>query len=171
MPCPSAPVGQNPPTLPHSRPILATRKRSIDPVGILIRLRHCEVTRMVRNMMARPTVRFVTDALAGLGMFFGVMTALMGPSAAAGLVAGVGEISGQARGVLMVSNHFTSHAATSLNDPRAILIVLAVVFSALFALNVAFIRHLRKAYATEPVKKTVYALPGDTNARITDSTL
>ena len=37
------------------------------------------------------------------------------------------------------------------NDPRLILFVLAAVFSAMFALNAAFIRHLRQAHI--PVRR------------------
>jgi hypothetical protein len=109
---------------------------------------------MVRNMLALPPVRFFVDAIAGLGMFSGVTIALLGPSAAAGLVTGISEVPTHAPGVLFMANHFTSHAANGLNDPRAIIIVLAAVFSALFALNLAFIRHLRKAYRTSRSRKS-----------------
>ena len=101
---------------------------------------------MVRNMMALPPVCFVVDAITGLSMLASAMIALLGPSAAAGLVTGVNELSASSPGMLTVANN----VGHGLNEPRSILIVLAVVFSALFALNVAFIRHLRKVQRTVP---------------------
>ena len=99
---------------------------------------------MVRKMMALPPVRFVADALIGFGMFAGLTVGLLGPSAAAGLV--VGSDAASVTPGIMLASHTIATAGTGLNDSRAILIVLAVVFSALFALNVAFIRHLRQAH-------------------------
>ena len=100
---------------------------------------------MVGKMMALPPVRFVADALIGFGMFTGLTVGLLGPSAAAGLVAGSDPVGG-VPGVMLAS-HTIAAAGAGLNDSRAILIVLAVVFSALFALNVGFIRHLRQAHS------------------------
>ena len=70
---------------------------------------------------------------------------ILGPSAAAGLV--VGSDAASVTPGIMLASHTIAAAGTGLNDSRAILIVLAVVFSALFALNVAFIRHLRQAHS------------------------
>ena len=100
---------------------------------------------MVGKMMALPPVRFVADALIGFGVFAGLTVGLLGPSAAAGLVAGSDLVAG-VPGVVLASQTIAA-AGTGLNDSRAILIVLAVVFSALFALNVAFIRHLRQVHS------------------------
>lgn len=100
---------------------------------------------MVRKLLARPQVRFAADAVVGLAVFSGLTVALLGPSAAAGLVAsGVHSSVG-----VSIMPMLTSQAAGAMaraNDAHLILLVLAVVFSTMFALNLAFVRHLTNSY-------------------------
>ena len=107
---------------------------------------------MVRNMMALPPVRFTADVLCGFAVFSGITVVTLGPSTAAGLVTQVTEASALSSGIFLASQ-VAVNSVGGINNPGTILVVLAVVFSALFALNVAFIRHLRKAYLTVRVSQ------------------
>jgi hypothetical protein len=101
--------------------------------------------KMVRNM-----IRFAADSLAGFAMFTGLTIGLLGPSAAADLVTQT-----PAANSVMLAGGFTAVSTAASQN----LVVLAVVFSALFALNLAFIRHLRKAHAvSRPVNRPVKTL-------------
>ena len=91
---------------------------------------------MVGNMLARPHIRFMTDALMGLAVFGGLTLALLAPSSAAGVAAPL----------LSAPAPMTAIAAASQLTLQPNLIMLAVVFSTLFALNLSFIRHLANAY-------------------------
>lgn len=96
---------------------------------------------MVRNM-----IRFAADSLAGFAMFAGMTIGLLGPTAAADLVT---QMPVATNGVMLAGGFVTVSGPAGQN-----LAVLAVVFSALFALNLAFIRHLRKAHAVaRPAKR------------------
>ncbi|MBX9925561.1 MAG: hypothetical protein K2Y05_04325 [Hyphomicrobiaceae bacterium] len=77
-------------------------------------------------------LRFAVDATVGAAVFVGLTVALLGPSAAAQLVT---------VGTVPAAGPFSALSA----DPQALMMVLAVVFSALFALNLAFMRHIRNA--------------------------
>lgn len=91
-------------------------------------------------MLKMPAVRFAADAVVGGVVFFGMTVALLGPSAAAQLLT-----KGAAASPM--------YAMTGTNDPQTILFVIAVVFSALFALNLAFLRHVSKVGARADTPK------------------
>ena len=84
--------------------------------------------------LKKPAVRFVVDVFVGAGVFFGLTVALLGPSNAAQLLK-----QGAVPAPLA--------ALAGGNDPVALLAVFAVAFSALFALNLAFVRHVKAAEA------------------------
>jgi hypothetical protein len=90
-------------------------------------------------MTANTIFRFAADAVLGLAVFMAITVAALGPSAAAGLLALSGE--GPAAPIMTAALARSPGA----NDPQVILFVLAAVFSALFALNFAFVRHLTRA--------------------------
>lgn len=77
--------------------------------------------------------RFAIDAIVGATVFLGLTLALLGPSAAAQLIT-----TGVAPAPL---------AASLPADPKSLLIVTTAVFSALFALNLAFMRQIKNAEA------------------------
>lgn len=104
---------------------------------------------MVRNMLKlarkafeRPAVRFAVDALGGLVLFSAGTIAMLGPSAAAALpvVATVSGAQAAASGGLLSSS------------AQGDILVLAAAFSTLFALNLAFVRHLSTAYAAARIR-------------------
>ena len=99
---------------------------------------------MVQRMMTLPPIRFAADAVLGLAVFSGLTVGLLGPSAAAGLVA-----------TGISANMLTAMPPgfDGISDHRMIFMALAAAFSALFALNLAFIRHLRQAYVPSPGTK------------------
>jgi len=80
--------------------------------------------------MARPfsAARLVFDAAIGAVVFAGLTVALLGQSAAAQLIT-------QGTAPLPL--------ATLTSSPQALILLLAIVFSALFALNLAFMRHVK----------------------------
>ncbi len=80
--------------------------------------------------MARPfsAARFVFDAAIGAVVFAGLTVALLGQSAAAQLIT---------KGTAPLP------LATLTSSPQALILLLAIVFSALFALNLAFMRHVK----------------------------
>ena len=96
----------------------------------------------MRATFAKTPVRFATDAVLGLGVFTGLTTAMLGQSAAAGLLgikAGASAFSGApVLAQSLASSHF-------LASPSYGFIALAMVFSTLFAFNIAFVRHVRRA--------------------------
>jgi hypothetical protein len=106
-------------------------------------LTQAEVLIMVRKMMEIPGIRFSLDAVVGAAVFLGLMVATLGPSAAAQILAGA-EVPAAALPFATVSG---------LGDVQGMLAVLTVVFSALFALNLAFVRHIQRTNA--PVKVRV----------------
>lgn len=82
---------------------------------------------------ALTAARFVIDAFVGATVFLGLTLALLGPSAAAQLI---------------TTRVATAPFAAALPaDPKSLLIVTTAVFSALFALNLAFMRHIKNAEA------------------------
>jgi hypothetical protein len=85
-----------------------------------------------------PLAKFVADALIGAFLFVGLTIALLGPSTAAGLLSSGPDRSDATRNL---------SAATGFNDPLTMLMVMAVAFSALFALNLAFVRHIGRTEA------------------------
>lgn len=96
---------------------------------------------------SKTPVRFAADAILGLGVFGGLTAATLGPSAAAGLLgleAGTSVLSGAPRlAQSLTSSHF-------LPTPSYGFLGLALVFSTLFALNFAFVRHVRRACIALP---------------------
>ena len=95
---------------------------------------------MVHNMLARLPMRFMTDAALGLAVFAAATAVTMGPSALGGW------FSMGARAAGLASAHPVASLAVAANDSGSptVLAVLAAVFSMLFALNFAFLRHLRQ---------------------------
>lgn len=96
---------------------------------------------------ARPRLRFAIDALIGLAVFFVLSCVTLGPSAAGSLL-GIEQyqsplVQGSSTAPLFVTNHAIG---TDWDGTNVKFLLLAAVFSALFALNNAFVRHLRKAY-------------------------
>lgn len=87
---------------------------------------------MVAHLLARPHIRFMTDAMLGLAVFCALTFALLGPSSAAGMPAPMTAMSA-----------LSAPVAVSL-QPN--LVMLGAVFSTLFALNLSFVRHLATAY-------------------------
>lgn len=100
-----------------------------------------------RSRASRPRLRFAFDALLGLAVFFALTAATLGPSAAASLLGIENEaaamIGGSSQAPLFVSNYANIWEQGGMNVK---FLMLAAVFSALFALNNAFVRHLRKAH-------------------------
>jgi len=96
---------------------------------------------------ARPRVRFAIDAVIGLAVFFALTAATLGPSAAASLL-GIDAAQSALTDGSITQPLFVAHQtmAWDLNGTNVKFLMLAAVFSALFALNNAFVRHLRKAY-------------------------
>jgi len=96
---------------------------------------------------ARPRVRFVIDAVIGLVVFSALTVATLGPSAAASLL-GIEAAQSALTGGSVTPPLFATYQASGwdLSGTNVKFLMLAAVFSALFALNNAFVRHLRKAY-------------------------
>jgi hypothetical protein len=96
---------------------------------------------------ARPRLRFAVDAVMGLAVFFALSAATLGPSAAASLLGidpPAAVLTGGTTTVpLFVTNYANAFEQSGMNVK---FLMLAAVFSALFALNNAFVRHLRKAH-------------------------
>lgn len=117
---------------------------------------------MVQQTLAKTPFRFVADACLGLGVYFGLSAATLGPSAAAGLL---GIAASPTPSEPMIGVPLLAHAipaAGVFSEPNLGFVMMAGVFSALFALNFAFIRHLRKAHIaahkigpTRPTDETV----------------
>jgi len=116
---------------------------------------------MVAKLLKGPHIRFMVDAMLGLAVFCGLTVVLVGPSSAASLL----PISlGDASQALSAAHNFAgqmpiasipsafSHGGS--NDSQSLIVLLAVVFSTLFALNLSFIRHIASAYrlARRPLK-------------------
>ena len=103
----------------------------------------------MRTTLTKPPIRFAADALLGLAVFMGLTVATLGPSAASGL------LGMEANSLPLVAHSFISSPV--INGPHAVFMGLAAVFSALFALNFAFIRHLRTAHTA--IRRPAQATP------------
>jgi hypothetical protein len=118
---------------------------------------------MAFNRLPKPPVRFVTDAIVGLTVFGVATIAVLGPTAAAQIA----QIDGLFMAVpdsmtMAAANGFSQSSFMGMplavrnwsgtNDPQTILMILAGAFSLLFALNLAFVRHVRQAHAIEKVR-------------------
>ncbi|MEQ1576942.1 MAG: hypothetical protein ABL894_04750 [Hyphomicrobium sp.] len=88
---------------------------------------------MTKSSNANHTKRFVTDALAGLGVFVLITT----------MVAGSGSF---AATLTLVENENMNYSMANAAGNEHSIVVLGIVFSVLFALNAAFFRHLGRAY-------------------------
>lgn len=117
---------------------------------------------MISDRLPKPSLRFVSDMLVGFGVFCLATIAVLGPSAAAQIV----QIQiVQIDGIFSQTPHSLSMAAANgfsqstgmgvplavrdwsgTNNPQTIAMILAGAFSMLFALNLAFVRHLRQAH-------------------------
>jgi hypothetical protein len=117
---------------------------------------------MAFDRFPKPPVRFVADALVGLTVFSVATIAVLGPLAAAQMVqidgiftaAPVSLTMGAANGFSQSSFMGVPLAVrnwSGTNDPQTIVMILAGAFSLLFALNLAFVRHVRQAHAVETV--------------------
>ncbi len=101
---------------------------------------------MVHKMLARPPMRFLTDATIGFGIFTALAIAGMGTSAFSTLFGMGAQAAGLEAG--LASPLATAGALDGSHD---VLWALALVFSLMFALNVAFLRHLRDSAAAARV--------------------
>ena len=102
-------------------------------------------------------LRFVIDAALGFAVFVGLTVALLGPSSAESLLPVTLHSSNQVMlATSLFHTHYTNLAAAG-HDPSSVMLVLGVVFSALFALNMSFVRHLVSAYrlAHQPARKSI----------------
>ncbi len=101
----------------------------------------------MQDTPAKFKLRFAIDAIIGLVVFYALSAATLGPSTAASLLGLENTASAAAKGSttlpLFVPQLVT---AWDLSGTNAKFLMLAAVFSALFALNKAFVRHLRKAH-------------------------
>lgn len=91
-----------------------------------------------------PAVRFAVDAIVGAAVFLGLTVALLGPSTAAQLLS-----TGSAPSTALP---LISTISTGGYGHREILLLIAVVFSALFAMNLAFVRHINGADSRSEVR-------------------
>jgi hypothetical protein len=118
---------------------------------------------MAFHRLPKPPVRFATDALVGLTVFGVATIAVLGPTAAAQMV----QIDGLFAAVpdnqtLAVANGFAQSSLMGMpqavrnwsgtNDPQTLVMILAGAFSMLFALNLAFVRHVRQAHGVQKVR-------------------
>lgn len=101
---------------------------------------------MFEKLLASPHFRFMMDALIGLTVFCGLTAALLGPSSAAGLLPLGFEQAGQFLAATPPAAVTSRAALSGANDPNSLIILLAAVFSTLFALNLSFVRHIASAY-------------------------
>lgn len=117
---------------------------------------------MLEMMRNSPHLRFVVDALVGLAVFCGLTVALLGPSSAAGsLPLGFDQASKVVSAIPPAAVAArAAHAAAT--DANSLMILLAAVFSTLFALNLSFIRHIASAYR-------VARVPAKTSRRVSES--
>ena len=101
----------------------------------------------MRDTPAKIKIRFAIDAIVGLVVFYALSAATLGPSAASSLLGIENTASPLAKGSSGLPLFVPQLAnAWELSGTNAKFLMLAAVFSALFALNKAFLRHLRKAY-------------------------
>jgi hypothetical protein len=100
---------------------------------------------MVHKMLSRPPMRFLTDATIGFGIFSAMAVAGMGPSAFSGMFAMGAQAAGLEAGPAAYLASPLASAAGGLDGSHGVLWALALVFSLMFALNVAFLRHLRQS--------------------------
>lgn len=101
----------------------------------------------MRDTPAKFKIRFAIDVLVGLAVFFVLSALTLGPSAASSLLGLEKHVSASSIGSNTIPLFVYSPAGNwDLSGSNAKFLMLAAVFSALFALNKAFARHLRKAY-------------------------
>lgn len=112
---------------------------------------------MIFDRFPKPPVRFVADAVLGLTVFSIATVAVLGPSAAAQIVQIDGIFNATAGGAKLAAMNGFSQLSfmgvplagrdwSGTNDPQTIVMILAGAFSMLFALNLAFVRHVRQAH-------------------------
>ena len=94
---------------------------------------------MIGKLLARPHIRFMTDALLGFAVYCGLTVAMLEACSA-------GTASANTGSVVPLLSLQPNLAGSGPNDLQGIMLILALVFSALFALNLSFIRHLATAY-------------------------
>jgi Gpi18-like mannosyltransferase len=96
---------------------------------------------------AKIKIRFVIDAIVGLVVFLVLSAATLGPSAASSLLGIENTVSTVTKGSTALPL-FVPQVVTAwdISGTNVKFLMLAAVFSTLFALNKAFVRHLRKAY-------------------------
>ena len=98
----------------------------------------------MRATFQKTPFRFAADLIFGLSLFVGTTAVTFGTSAAPGLV-GIANEGKMIMGTPLMMQSLTSSYV--LATPSYKFIILATVFSGLFALNFAFVRHLRRATA------------------------
>lgn len=117
---------------------------------------------MAEQLPARAKLRFAVDAGIGLAVYLALTVATLGPSAASELLgvhsalASLGDASPSMP--LFIASKVPAASSVEL---RSHFYVLAAVFSALYALNFAFARHLRRAHVS--AQNRGQALPGAPN--------
>jgi hypothetical protein len=101
----------------------------------------------MQDTPAKFKIRFAVDAFIGLVVFYVISAITLGPSAADSLLGLESAIPSVANGSTALPLFVPQVAgAWEMSGTNTKFLMLAAVFSALFALNKAFVRHLRKAY-------------------------
>ncbi len=94
----------------------------------------------MRTTFTRTRIRFLADAALGLGIFCALTALTLGPSAATGLL-GIEGVLKEGASTLAQTGGYSHLVSTPSNG----FVALAIMFSTLFALNFAFLRHLHRA--------------------------
>ncbi len=101
-----------------------------------------------QDMLAKPAIRFVCDAAICVAVFM-ALVAIVGAATHAGAAysGGVFSIGAQAAGLGQpLSGSGFAARITGVEGRLDVLATLAISFATLFALNLAFARHLRRAH-------------------------
>lgn len=101
----------------------------------------------MQDTPAKFKIRFAIDAIVGLFVFYAISALTLGPSAASSLLGFESAMPSLTKGSTALPLFVPQMAASwEMSGTNTKFLMLAAVFSALFALNKAFVRHLRKAY-------------------------
>ncbi|MEQ1694905.1 MAG: hypothetical protein ABL901_03600 [Hyphomicrobiaceae bacterium] len=101
----------------------------------------------MQDTPAKFKIRIAADVIAGLFVFYAISVVILGPSAASSLLGIESAIPSAAQGSTGLPLFVHQMAGSwEMGGTNTKFLMLAAVFSALFALNKAFARHLRKAY-------------------------
>ena len=101
----------------------------------------------MRNTPTKFKIRLAVDSIVGLVVFYALSTVTLGPCAANSLLGLEYSTPAIANGSTALPLFVPQVVrAWDMGGTNAKFLMLAAVFSAMFALNTAFVRHLRKAY-------------------------